>query len=165
MELARKENYFLDLEVQPKERVEKKNKTHKQREYRFQKVMAIFCIAVIFLMSIILVFRYSTIIKERHQVYSLINELELLNNQKRMLSIEMEKMLKSEWIEQEAKVRLDMRYPTTEETHYFIVDRTKLLKLTKQGETASDFEDREHSIEKVGVFRRLLGTVAGLLDR
>ncbi|MGV8145128.1 MAG: hypothetical protein ACLKAK_07955 [Alkaliphilus sp.] len=167
MESARKEYYNFEVERQPKAKLQVKEqinkKTKKRSNYRLQKAMVISCIALVFLMSIALLFRYSSIIEERHQVYALNNQLELLKNQQRMLSIEKEGKIKSEWIEQEAKNRLDMRYPSAEQTHFFRIDQSKHRELSKKIETENKVELVEQSENKASIIRRMFSTVVGLL--
>ncbi|PHS36459.1 MAG: hypothetical protein COA82_00330 [Alkaliphilus sp.] len=161
MELARKEYYELDAQLQPQKQMKNDNKKNKESN---QKSMLVSCIALIFLMSITLLFRYSSIIEARHQVYSLNNQLELLTNQKRMLNIDMERAITSEWIEQEAMKRLDMNYPTVEKTHFFAVDQVRLAKLTKQIENENRIELVKKPKNKASLFARFFSSVVGLLD-
>ncbi len=164
MELARKEYYELDEQLKPQKQVKNDSKKNKENTYRLQKSMLVSCIVLIFLMSITLLFRYSSIIEARHQVYSLSNQLELLTNQKRMLNIDLERAVTSEWIEQEAMKRLNMKYPTVEKTHFFAVDQVRLAKLTKQIESENRIELVKQPKSKASLLVRFFSSVVGLLD-
>ncbi|MCD5410584.1 MAG: hypothetical protein LRZ93_02885 [Clostridiales bacterium] len=163
MELARKECYKLDIQLQPQKQKKNNNKKSKENSYRLQKSMLVSCIALTFLMSITLLFRYSSIIEARHQVYSLRNQLELLTNQKRMLNIDLERAVTSEWIEQEAIKRLDMNYPTVEKTHFFAVDQVRLAELKKQIESENRIELVKQPKGKASLLARFFSSVLGLL--
>lgn len=164
MEVARKDafQYQPQWEVQQPEQ-KKKGKNKPQPSYRKEKVVAFLSIASLMALSLVLLLRYATIIQMRHEVHRQQSQIEELEKQVRKQKIELERVSKSRAIEEEALVRLEMQYPTPENTQYISIDQTKVQLLTEALEQRVNAYYAEE-VPKTSIFTKMVGKFTALLN-
>ncbi len=113
MVLARKQPTYDDEQTK-KQKPKKNIKKKRQKRYILEKIIVVFAIALVFSYCILILTRYMSIVQIRHNVSKLERQLEGLEVEKTKLKVNVEKVSKSEWIENEAKNRLKMDYPNPE---------------------------------------------------
>ncbi len=130
MILARKESTYIDEQTRKGKQPEIRKKKRKNR--RFEKTIATIIIVAVFACSILILMRFTVITEARNNVNNLEKQLEELETEKAKLKVDVEKALKSGWIESEAKIRLEMDYPTTEQIIGITVDSSKVAMLNSE---------------------------------
>ncbi|MDI9475268.1 MAG: cell division protein FtsL [Natronincolaceae bacterium] len=130
MVLARRESTYIN----ERKKGEKRSKTHrkKQKSYRFEKIAILAVVSIVFACSILILTRFMAITEARYDITGLEKQFERLEVEKTRLRIELEKVSKSGWIESEAETRLQMNYPTAEQTICINVDPAKVAMLTSK---------------------------------
>ncbi|SHJ56185.1 septum formation initiator family protein [Tepidibacter formicigenes] len=93
-------------------------KKKKNRKLNILSIFGLFILCII----IIFMYRYSIVSSLKYEVQSLNKELENKKNKKKQLYLELDNLSKSGFIEKEAKERINMIYPTDEQTVYIKVD-------------------------------------------
>lgn len=131
MEVVRKEYHHYQPEWEQQQPTPKKKKKP-QKSYRFEKAAVALSICGLLVLSLFLLLRYAAITELRHQVHSQNNTLQQLEEQKEKLKIELERVSKSRAIEEEALTKLEMKYPTPENTQYISINQTKVALLTNE---------------------------------
>ncbi|HZX21790.1 MAG TPA: cell division protein FtsL [Clostridia bacterium] len=156
MVLARGESVYIN--EQKKE--EKRSKTYrkKRKSFIFEKVIIMGIIGVAFAFSILVLTRFMTITETRYGLTGLEKQLERLEIEKTKLKIEIEKVSKSGWIESEAETRLQMNYPTAEQTICINVDPAKVAMLTSKINNSNYGDSTESKGDKnlYGFFKKLI---------
>ncbi|HZK57278.1 MAG TPA: cell division protein FtsL [Clostridia bacterium] len=138
MVLARKESVYIDEQIKGEKRSQTRKK--EQKNHRFAKIFITSIVGIVFACSILILTRFTAITEARYNVDSLEKRLEKLETEKTKLRIEVEKVSKSGWIEDEAKTRLQMDYPTTEQVICINVDPAEVAMLTGKI-NKSDYDD------------------------
>ena len=130
MVLARKESTYTNDPAKDK----KKSQIHKkkQKNYRLEKIIVVFVVFVVFMFSILILMKFTAITEARYNVNNLEKQLEKLEIEKAKLKVDLEKVSKSEWIENEAKTRLQMDYPIAGQIIGINVDPAKVAILTNK---------------------------------
>lgn len=108
----------------------KKNK--KPKSYRLEKVMIFTTIFVVLGASLLLLLRYTKIIEARYAIHALNNKLEQVEIQTEKTRVEVEKVTKSRFVESQAKTRLNMTYPNSDQTMYINVDSIEVAEISTQ---------------------------------
>lgn len=157
MVLARKESTYIDEQI----REEKQPQIHKkkQKSYRFAKIFITTIVGIVFACSILILTRFTAITEARYNVTGLEKQLERLEIEKTKLKIEVEKVSKSGWIEGEAKIRLQMDYPTDEQIICINVNPAKVAMLTGKI-NKSNYDDSvklKNRGNLYGFFKKLVG--------
>jgi len=126
--LAREESIYTNEQIKK----EKQFSVHKKRRksYMFEKIVVMAVVGVVFVCSMLILTRFTAITEVRYSVDNLEKQIERLETEKTKLRIEVEKVLKSGWIEDEAKTRLQMDYPTAEQVIGINVNPAKVAMLT-----------------------------------
>ena len=126
MVLAREESIYTN------EQIKRKNsfRLTKAKKLYVRKIVVMAIVGIVFVCSMIILTRFTSITEARYSVDNLEKQLERLETEKTKLRIEVEKVLKSGWIEDEAKTRLQMDYPTAEQVICINVNPAKVAMLT-----------------------------------
>lgn len=130
MVLAREESIYTNEQIKEEKQFSARKK--KQKSYRLEKVIVMTIVSVVFACSMLILTRFTAITEARYSVNSLEKQLEGLEIEKTKLRIEVEKVLKSGWIEDEAKTRLQMDYPTAEQIIGININPAKVAMLTSE---------------------------------
>ena len=163
MEVVRKDYYqYQQAEEQQLQQPNKQVKKKAKKSYRLEKVIAGLSISVFLLLGIFLLLRYASITEAKHQVIKLTNQLEQVENQKDKLKIELEKLSKSNWIEMEAKNRLNMTYPNSNQTYYITINPTKVALLTNEMNKQLALHNVEFEGREAGVISKVFSKFVGL---
>lgn len=162
MEVVRKDYYQYQTAVE-QQKLQQPNKQKKQakKSYRLEKVMAALSISVFLLLSIFLLLRYAAITEAKHRVIKLTTQLEQVEKQRDKLTIELEKVSKSNWIEVEAQNRLNMKYPSSSQTNYITINPTKVALLTNEMNKQLSLDSNEITNEG-SVINKMLNKFVGL---
>lgn len=120
------------IKEQKKEKKRFKTYRKKQKSYIFEKIIIMAIVGVAFACSILVLTRFMAITETRYDLTGLEKQLQRLEIEKTKLKIEVEKVSKSGWIESEAETRLQMNYPTAEQTICINVDPAKVAMLTSK---------------------------------
>jgi len=126
--LAREESIYTNEQIKEEKQFPAHKK--KRKSYIFEKIVVMAIVGVVFVCSMIILTRFTSITEARYSVDNLEKQLEELETEKTKLRIEVEKVLKSGWIEDEAKTRLQMDYPTAEQVICINVNPAKVAMLT-----------------------------------
>lgn len=156
MVLAREESAYTYEQAREEKQVQVHRK--KQKGYRFEKIIVTTIIGIIFVCSILILTRFTTITEARYNINSLEKQLESLEIEKTKLRIDVEKVSKSGWIEDEAKNRLQMDYPAAEQVICINVDPAKVAMLTNQINRSNynDSIEPEKGKNLYGFFKKLI---------
>lgn len=130
MVLAREETIRTNEQVKEEKRLPVRKK--RRKSYVFEKIIVMAIVGVVFVCSMLILTRFTAITEARYSVDNLEKQLEGLEIEKVKLKIEVEKVLKSGWIEDEAKTRLQMDYPTAEQVICINVNPAKVAMLTNE---------------------------------
>jgi len=136
--LAREESVYMDEQIKGEKHLQIRRR--KQKKHRFVKILITSIVGIVFACSILILTRFTAITEARYNVSSLEKRLERLEIEKTKLGIEVEKVSKSGWIESEAKIRLQMDYPTAEQIICINVDPAEVAMLTNKI-NKSDYDD------------------------
>ncbi|KAB3533200.1 hypothetical protein [Alkaliphilus serpentinus] len=162
MEVARKDYIPYNIEERIPQQPQRKKRVKVNKGHRIAKVAAVSTIAIILAMGLTIVLRFATITEMRHQLHGLNKQVEEAEAQKEKLRAELETVSKSRWIETEAKERLAMTYPQTENTYYFKVDETKVMLLSSQLTKNMVYEELQ--VEKKGFLAETFNRVLAFLN-
>lgn len=110
----------------------KRQKPNPKPNNRFAKLVFSLIIITVLFLCIMLLIRFVSITEARHRVYSLQTELERIENKKEQLKIEVERVSKSKWIEEEAKNRLGMQYPLPEQVLYIHIHPNEVAMISNE---------------------------------
>ncbi len=130
MVLAREESIRTNEQVKEEKRLPVRKK--RRKSHMFEKIIVMAIVGVVFVCSMLILTRFTAITEARYSVDNLEKQLEGLEIEKVKLKIEVEKVLKSGWIEDEAKTRLQMDYPTAEQVICINVNPAKVAMLTNE---------------------------------
>ncbi len=130
MVLAREESIRTNEQVKEEKRLPVRKK--RRKSHMFEKIIVMAIVGVVFVCSILILTRFTAITEARYSVDNLEKQLEGLEIEKVKLKIEVEKVLKSGWIEDEAKTRLQMDYPAAEQVICINVNPAKVAMLTNE---------------------------------
>ena len=130
MVLAREETIRTNEQVKEEKRLPVRKK--RRKSHMFEKIIVMAIVGVVFVCSMLILTRFTAITEARYSVDNLEKQLEGLEIEKVKLKIEVEKVLKSGWIEDEAKTRLQMDYPTAEQVICINVNPAKVAMLTNE---------------------------------
>jgi len=99
------------------------DKLKKKRAKNKRKVL-VYIVFVAIVLSIVITFmyRYSVISNLKYDIHSLDTELKNKKNEKKQLNFNLDELSRSGFIEKDAKERLNMNYPTEEQTVYINID-------------------------------------------
>ena len=131
MVVAEKKYYYGMPEIDHQQ-LEQKNtkKSKKPKSYRLEKLLIFSTIFIVLGASLLLLLRYTKIIEARYALHSLNNQLEQLDVQTQKTRIEVEKVTKSRFVESQAKTRLNMTYPKSEQTIYINVNQMEVAEIS-----------------------------------
>ncbi len=132
MVLARKESVYVHEQVEEKQQHKPKRNKKPKQDYRFEKIIVTTSLAIIFVFSILLLTRFMSITEVKHTVNKLQNRVEDLEIEREKLRVEVEKVSKSRWIEEEAKSRLNMVYPSSDQMIYININPTKVASINNE---------------------------------
>ncbi|ABR49036.1 hypothetical protein Amet_2886 [Alkaliphilus metalliredigens QYMF] len=149
-------------EKQYQQQAPKTQKKPKPKSRKFEKIMIASCLGVILALSLLLLLRYVGITEARHRVHNLGNELEQLEVQKEHLRVEVERASKSKWIEQEAKERLNLQYPTSQQMNYIQIDVTQVALVNQVISTHRLSQHKQDQLQHRGI-KRLFGKIFSLI--
>ncbi|GEM_PF-1239242 len=159
--LPREQPY--EVPVQKPERT-KRVKTRKalKRKYALEMLVLMVCLCGVLALNIFLVGRYADITGTRHEVSSLDKKVEQLQNQKEQLLVDIEKSSKLEWIEEEAKSRLSMKYPDKEQLIYISVDPERVNQISQRIQRSNEeIEQKQQSLPQP--IEKIIYKFAGIL--
>jgi len=129
--VAEKKHYYDLPEFEEKQDYQKKPKKKiKPKSYRLEKVLIFATIFLVLGSSLLLLNRFSEIVEARYAIHSLSSKLEELEVQSQKTRIEVEKVTKSKFVENQAKTRLNMVYPKAEQTIYINVDPMEVAEIS-----------------------------------
>ncbi|KXZ39543.1 Septum formation initiator [Alkalithermobacter thermoalcaliphilus JW-YL-7 = DSM 7308] len=102
----------------------KKNTIYREKRAKKRKFKPIIKLAFFMIFGVMIAFMcgYAYISSLKYEIHSLNRELRGLENKKGELTVELERLSKSGYIEREAKKRLNMVYPSEEQIVYIRVD-------------------------------------------
>ena len=147
---------------QPERKKQKNTKKALKTKYALEMLALMVCLCGVLALNIFLVGRYADITGTRHAVSSLDQKVEQLQNQKEQLLVEIEKSSKLEWIEEEAKSRLSMKYPEKEQLIYISVDPDRVNQISQQVKSSNEeTEQRQKSLPQP--IERIIHKFAGIL--
>ncbi len=98
-----------------------KLKNKKSRNKRKTLVYIVF-VAIVLSIVITFMYRYAVISGLRYDMTSLDKELKNKKNEKKQLDLNLDELSRSGFIEKDAQERLNMNYPTEEQTVYINID-------------------------------------------
>ncbi|MBU5677289.1 cell division protein FtsL [Alkaliphilus sp. MSJ-5] len=161
MVLARKESAYIHEQVEEKQQSKTRKSKKLKKNYKFEKFVIAIALATVFAFSILLLTRFMAITEVKHRVNSLQNQIEKLEIEKEKLRVEVEKVSKSGWIESEAKTRLGMDYPSSDQMIYININPTKVTMLTSEINKAKDgnFDQQEENKNLSSFFSRLVSYI------
>lgn len=161
MVLAQKESIYTHEQVVSREQP-KAPKNKKKKNYFFEKIIITMALTVALSFSILVLTRFTSITETKHKVHGLQKQLENLEVEQEKLRVEVEKVSKSKWVEDEAIVRLDMQYPLPEQMIYININPAKVSLLSseiKKMNTNSTTAQGEESKGFFIIFERLVGYI------
>lgn len=134
MVLAEKESVYSYEQIKEKQQPKvKKNRNKKpKKSYKVEKAVLIISLVTIFIFSVLVLTRFLAITEVKYRVNSLQYQIEDLKLEKEKLKIEVEKVSKSRWVEEEAKAKLDMDYPSQNQMIYINIDPTKVAAINNK---------------------------------
>lgn len=139
MLVAKREVYSYDQEIKIKS-------TKKVKQVKKNKTMIklkIFGVAFLALLTCLgILFRYAQMTQIKMEVSNLDKEIEELNKYKTDISIQLEEIKESGWIEKEAEEKLGMVYPSSDQIIYISV---------KDNFSEDNYED--NVTKEVGIFK------------
>ncbi|MCT4508544.1 MAG: cell division protein FtsL [Tepidibacter sp.] len=110
-------------QLKKKTQLNNKNKPkNKKSRNKRKNLFYILFVAIILSIVITFMYRYSVISGLNYDKRSLESELKNKKNEKRKLDLQLEELSRSGFIEKEAIERLNMNYPTEEQTVYINID-------------------------------------------
>lgn len=130
MVLAREESIYTNEQIKEEKRLPVRRK--RRKSHMFEKIIVMAIVGVVFVCSMLILTRFTAITEARYSVDNLEKQLERLEIEKTKLKIGVEKVLKSGWIEDEAKTRLQMDYPAAEQVICINVNPAKVAMLTNE---------------------------------
>ncbi|WP_042681473.1 cell division protein FtsL [Anaerosalibacter massiliensis] len=145
----REENhYYTERNKTRKPKKNNKNKKNKSND----KLKFLLCATIILLTCLLILLRYTYITKMRLEVSKLENEKNQLEKEKQEAVAELDRVKSASKIEEDAKVKLGMDYPTDEQVVYVSID--------EQG--IKDNEDNKEAKEKDEFF--IVGYLKNMMD-
>lgn len=161
MVLARKESAYIHEQVEEKQQPKSHKSKKLKKNYKFEKIVIVITLATVFAFSILLLTRFMAITEVKHRVNSLQNQIEKLETEKEKLRVEVEKVSKSGWIENEAKTRLDMDYPSSDQMMYININPAKVTMLTSEINKAKDdsFDQQNENKNFSSFFSKLVSYI------
>lgn len=133
MVLAKKESaYSLEQIEEQKPKIKKNRNKKLNKSYIAEKVILVIFLVTIFIFSVLLLTRFLSITEAKHRVNSLQNQIEGLEIEKEKLKVEVEKVSKSRWVEEEAKTKLNMDYPSQDQMVYVNIDPIKVTAINNE---------------------------------
>lgn len=146
----------------PRRKQRVKTKKVAKKKYVLEMLTLMVCLCGVLALNIFLVGRFADITGTRHEVSSLDKKVERLQNQKEQLLVEIEKSSKLEWIEEEAKERLSMKYPDKDQLIYISVDSEKVNQISQRVQrNKEEPESKEQSLPQS--IERIIHKFAGIL--
>ncbi|MBS4535417.1 cell division protein FtsL [Clostridium sp. D2Q-14] len=148
MVVARKEFQTYDLQKE-KDRKPRKNKKPKKNNTLIKLKLFLYATGVLTI-SIIILLRFAHISRLQYDLSSLETEVSSLEKEKQNLSIRLEKIKDSRWIEEVAINSLDMSYPDENQKVYIDVDTDNSLELSdKKEENLQNTAENNNLIGKI----------------
>ena len=159
MVVARKQYDYDQGKIKDQEKKTSK-RPRPVRNFRLEKLIFTMGIILVLSLSLVLLLRYSSITKSRHQVHTLNNKLDQLKVQKEHLRIKLETVSKSRWIEELAEDRLSMTYPLADQILYIHVPADEIAIVSEEMHYYNNSKDTDITSEKNTVFS-FIGKIAG----
>lgn len=139
------EDYNIDTRKTKKVAQNKKNNfSAKIKFFAFAFLALFICLGVLY--------RYAQITQIKMEVSKLENEIKSLSKQKVDMSLDLERIKESGWIEKEAETRLGMTYPTNEQIIYITVN--------DYIDNSIIVEDNTEKLAFIKLFSNLIGKIS-----
>lgn len=139
-------NVIADEKVK---QIKKSNSSFKVKIFGLALLALIICLGVLF--------RYAQITQIKMEVSKLDKEIIELKKHKVDISLELERIKESGWIEKEAESRLGMVYPTDEQIVYIAVNDNDIYSITSN--SAEEINGKE-GLDFLKLFSNLVGKIS-----
>lgn len=119
----KEETYYSNINIRHRsqEVVQRKRPKKKIKNMAAIKVKILSLATIVLVICLSLLLRYTVIAQYRIDLTNLDKEIASLNKQKRSLEIQLDQIKQSEWIELEAREKLGMDYPQSNQTVFISV--------------------------------------------
>ncbi|MCC5912548.1 MAG: hypothetical protein JJT76_19185 [Clostridiaceae bacterium] len=145
MVVAPKRDHYIQPQEQQQQQQRVSKNIKRKKSYRFEKIASGLGVSIVLILSLALLIRFAAITDARHHVHSLNQQIEQLESQRENLRVEVERSSKSQWIENEAKERLNMQYPQSQQMIYINVDPIEVAMISSRIKEANE---RNNNIEE-----------------